>query len=69
MEHKNVKFTPGTHYASNNWDKEIDIIGTVGGKAICKGWKISYETIRTDEDGNEYIKIENLVYPAYCRFN
>ena len=69
MDHKNVKFTAGRHYAKNNWDREIDIVGIIDGTAICQGWKTSYEKIRTDEDGNEYIKIENLVYPAYCRFN
>lgn len=67
MNHQNVKFQPGEHYARNNWDKFIEILGVVAGKAIVKGWKISYETVRTDENGNEYIKIDELIYPAYCR--
>ena len=67
MDRKNVKFQRGEHYAKENWDKFIEIIGFKNGCAICKGWKISYEPIKTDPDGNEYIKIGELTYPAYCR--
>ena len=69
MDYQNVKFIPGKYYAKNNWDKEIEIVGTVAGTAICQGWKISYEPIRIDESGNEFIRIESLIYPAYYRLN
>lgn len=66
-DRKNVKFSPGKYYCQQDWDREIDIVGVIDGMAICKGWKISYEPIKTDSDGNEYIQIEHRVYPAYCR--
>ena len=68
MDRKNVKFSKtGEYYAKENWDKFIHVIGFENGKAICKGWKITHEQIHTDENGNEYFKIENLTFPAYCR--
>ena len=67
MNRENVKFSTGTYYCQQDWDREINIVGFIGGKAICQGWKISYETIRTDDHGNEFIQIEHRTYPAYCK--
>ena len=63
----NVKFKPGKFYCLQNSDYEIEIIGIVAGYAIVKGWKISHERIRIDEQNNEYIRIENKTYCAYCK--
>ena len=65
-EHENVKLRTGRYYSKENWDKWIEIIGFIDGDAILKGWTISFEPIRTDKNGNEYIRLENLTYPAYC---
>lgn len=65
--HKNEKMTTGKFYALENWDHFIEVVGIVPGMAFVQGWKLSTEPIRTDENGNEFIKIENNRYYAFCK--
>lgn len=64
MKNAQKKLQPGTYYAKQDWDREITIIGIVDGMAVCNGWKISYEPIKVDSQGTEYIQIEERTYSA-----
>ena len=67
IEHKNAKMETGKIYCLEDWDRSIEIVGIVAGMAFIQGWKLSTEPIRTDKNGNEFIRIENRTYYAYCK--
>ena len=67
MDHQNVKMETGKLYCWEDWDRQIEIVGVVCGMAFVQGWKLSTEPIRTDKNGNEFIRIENKTYYAFCK--
>lgn len=66
-DNRNVKFTAGKYYCWQNSDYSIEILGVVMGMAMCKGWKVTTEPVRKDENGNEYIRLGNQTYYAFCK--
>ena len=67
MENKNVKFSTGKFYCWENSDYEIEVLGSAAGAAFVQGWTLSTEKIHVDKNGNEFLKIGNKTYYAFCK--
>lgn len=54
---RNHKFSEGKYYCWENSDYTIEIVRITPHTATVRGLLVTKEKIRTDENGNEYIRL------------